>query len=109
MKATKTYLQLCSDPSIARITLQDAPRVLGYERWRARDRAPFGGLVAGGLGFAMQARAIRPQPLRPLSNIVLSAIQAAALDCATRDDFDAAASAYVEKPEGFLAGLAIKI
>lgn len=109
MDATRIYFRLCSDPSIARITLQDAPSVLGYERWRALDTAHFGGLVTGGLGFAMQSGAIASQPLEPLSNIVLAAIQAAALDCAAQDDFDAAASTYVETLEGLLAGLASKI
>lgn len=108
MEATRTYFRLCSDPATARITLQDAPSVLGYERWRALDKAHFGGLVTGGLGFAMQAGAIASQPLEPLSNIVLAAVQAAALDCASQDDFDAAASVYVETLEGLLAGLASK-
>ncbi|WP_073978078.1 TetR/AcrR family transcriptional regulator [Erythrobacter donghaensis] len=108
MEAVKTYFRLCSDPAIARITLQDAPSVLGYERWRALDTAHFGGLVTGGLGFAMQAGALAPQPLEPLSKIVLAAIQAAALECAAHDDFDAAASTYVETLEGLLAGLARK-
>jgi len=108
MEAVKTYFRLCSDPAIARITLQDAPGVLGYERWRALDTAHFGGLVTGGLGFAMQAGAIAPQPLAPLSKIVLAAIQAAALDCAGQDDFDVSASAYFETLEGLLAGLASK-
>ena len=108
MEAVKTYFRLCSVPAIARITLQDAPSVLGYERWRALDTAHFGGLVTGGLGFAMQAGAIAPQPLEPLSKIVLAAIQATALECAAQDDFDAAASTYVETLEGLLAGLARK-
>ena len=33
LEATKAYFRLCSDPSIARITLKDAPNVLGRERW----------------------------------------------------------------------------
>lgn len=108
MEAVRTYFRLCSDPAIARITLQDAPRVLGYERWKMLDAAHFGGLVTGGLGFAMQAGAIASQPLAPLSKIVLAAIQAAALDCAAHDDFDAAASTYVETLAGLLVGLASK-
>ena len=105
MEATRTYFRLCSNSSIARITLQDAPSVFGYERWRTLDQAHFGGLIKGGLDFAMQAGAIASQPLEPLSNIVLAAVQAAALDCASQDDFDAAASVYVETLESLLAGL----
>lgn len=108
MAATRTYFQLCSDPSIAQITLQDAPSVLGYDRWRALDTAHFGGFITGGLGFAMQVGAITSQPIEPLSNIVLAAIQAAALDCAAQDDFAAAAAMYLKTIEVLLSGLATK-
>ncbi|WP_339379550.1 TetR/AcrR family transcriptional regulator [Aurantiacibacter sediminis] len=108
IEATRSYFRLCSNPSIARITLQDAPSVLGNERWRALDAAHFGGLVTGGLAFAMQAGAIAPQPLEPLANIVLAAIQAAALDCAAQKDFEASASIYVDTLETLLSGLAAR-
>lgn len=108
MDATRTYFRLCSEPSVSRITLQDAPSVLGYERWRALDNLHFGGVVAGGLGLAMQAGAIASQPIEPLSNIVLAAIQAAALDCAAQADFEAAASTYLKTLEGLLAGIATR-
>ena len=106
VRATRTYFALCADPPVARITLQDAPGVLGYERWRQLDAAHFGGLVSGGLQAAMRAGAIDEQPLAPLANIVLAAIQAAALDCAAQDDFETAAEAYLQSFVAILQGLA---
>lgn len=106
--ATKTYFDLCADPPTARITLQDGPSVLGYERWKDLDTSHFGGLLTTGLRSAIQAGAIREQPVAPLSNILLAAIQAAALDCAVQNDFERAASEYFESFNSIVASLAIK-
>lgn len=103
---TERYFELCADPPTARITLQDGPSVLGYERWKELDTAHFGGLVTAGLASAMEAGAIVEQPVAPLSNIVLAAIQAAALDCAVQEDFETAAAGYLRSFEAILSGLA---
>jgi len=103
---TAHYFQLCADPPTARITLQDGPSVLGYERWRELDAAHFGGLVTAGLTLAMEADAIAEQPVEPLSHIVLAAIQAAALDCAVQENFETTASRYLASFEAILNGLA---
>jgi len=104
--ATKTYFDLCADPPTASITLKDGPSVLGYERWRELDTAHFGGLLTAGLGAAMQAGKISQQPVEPLSNMFLAAIQAAALDCALQDDFKRAASEYFATFSSIVASLA---
>ena len=75
--ATRTYFQLCAEPAITRITLQDAPSILGFERWRQIDAAHFGGLVSAGLSLAMEDDLMTRQPVGPLSNIVLAAPRAA--------------------------------
>lgn len=106
MLTTERYFELCADPPTARITLQDGPSVLGYERWRELDTVHFGGLVTAGLTSAMQAGAIVEQPVEPLSNIVLAAIQSAALDCAVQENFEAAASQYLASFAAILSGLA---
>lgn len=106
--ATRTYFQLCAEPAITRITLQDAPSVLGFERWRQIDAAHFGGLVSAGLSLAMEEDLMTRQPVGPLSNIVLAAIQAAALDCAARADFAAAAQEYQASFDAIIDGLTCK-
>lgn len=106
--ATRTYFQLCAEPSITRITLQDAPSVLGFELWRQIDAAHFGGLVSAGLSLAMEDGLMTRQPVGSLSNIFLAAIQAAALDCAARADFAAAAQAYQVSLDAIIDGLTCK-
>lgn len=103
---TERYFQLCTDPPTARITLQDGPAVLGFERWRELDTAHFGGLVTAGLTLAMEADVIAEQPVEPLSHIVLAAIQGAALDCAVQENFETAASLYLASFDAILSGLA---
>jgi len=53
----------------------------------------------------MEAGAIKPQPLKSLSRIMLGGIQAAAIDCAAQDDFDAAAKDYLSVFAEILDGL----
>lgn len=103
--ATRTYFRLCAEPPITRITLEDAPSVLGFERWRQLDAAHFGGLVSAGLALAMDAGVLARQPIAPLTNIFLAAIQAAALDCAKKGNFDAAANEYQSSFDAILDGL----
>ncbi|WP_425063139.1 TetR/AcrR family transcriptional regulator [Pyruvatibacter mobilis] len=99
------FFRLCAEPLRRRIFLQDGPAVLGHEAWHRIDAHHFGGLVTSALGEAMEAGAIRPQPLKSLSRVMLGGIQAAALDCAAQDDFDAAAKDYLSVFAGILDGL----
>jgi hypothetical protein len=56
----------------------------------------------------MEAGQMTRQPVEPLSNIVLAAIQAAALDCAARADFAAAAHEYQVTFDAIIDGLTCK-
>jgi len=105
MAATKAFFRLCADPATMRILLRDGPSVLGSEDWRRLDARHFGGLVTSALGMAMDAGAIKRQPLEPLSLVMLAAIQAAAIDCAAQTDFEASATLYLVTFENILAGL----
>ena len=44
-----SFLDVCTDPAVARIALVEAPSVLGWEEWRAIDARYGLGLVAFGL------------------------------------------------------------
>ena len=105
ISSTKTFFSLCANPATLRILLQDGPAVLGPQDWRRLDARHFGGLVTASLGMAMDAGAITRQPLEPLSNIILAAIQSAALSCADALDFQTAATLYLEALESIMAGL----
>jgi AcrR family transcriptional regulator len=45
----RAWLDLASDPTVLRITLLDAPSVVGWDRWREIDERHGFGLLVGGL------------------------------------------------------------
>lgn len=106
--STHRYFQLCGDATVARITLRDAPAVLGHERWRELDEAHFGGSMIGAFRHAVAVGAIRAMPADALAKMVLAAIQTAALDCAQSENFAEAAEPYLASLEAMLAGLVSK-
>ena len=105
MSSTRLFFDLCANPATSRILLQDGPAVLGPQDWQRLDARHFGGLVTASLRMAMDAGAITHQPLEPLSNIMLAAIQAAALNCAASPDFQSAAALYSAAFGSILFGL----
>ncbi|WP_254912888.1 TetR/AcrR family transcriptional regulator [Novosphingobium sp. B 225] len=104
--STRAFFVACSNPAVMQIILKDAPTVLGYERWKQLDGKYFAGMVTAGLAAAMEQGAIAPQPLEPLSHLMLAAMQSAAIDCASSEDFSTAAEAYLTSLEALLRGLA---
>jgi AcrR family transcriptional regulator len=82
----RSYLDACNDPSFARITLIDAPAVLGWAEWRRIDEEYALKLIALGLEGAMAAGSLRRQPVAPLAQLVLAAMGEAGLVIANSDD-----------------------
>lgn len=80
------FLDACTDPPFIQIALQDAPTVLGWATWREIDERYGLGLVAAGLAGAMDAGAIRRQPVRPLAHLMLAALGEAALFIANAEE-----------------------
>lgn len=80
------FLDACTEADVQRITLIDAPAVLGWERWRELDDRYGLGLVKTALRHAMEAGAIRRQPVDALAHVILSALTEAALMVARSDD-----------------------
>jgi AcrR family transcriptional regulator len=106
--AARTFLDACAEPEIARITLLDAPSVLGWEEWRRIDEKYGLGLTMAGLTMGMEAGRLRRQPVRPLAHLLLAAMGEAGMVIANADD-PKAARAEVEPPllallEGLDAG-----
>ena len=75
----RSYLDACEDPSFARITLIDAPAVLGWVEWRRIDEEHALKLVVLGLEGAMQAGAMPRQPVLPLAHLMLGTMGEAGL------------------------------
>jgi len=75
---------------VQRIGLLDAPSVLGWERWYEIHAAHGLGLMRAALAEAMEDGSIAPQPIEPLSHVLLGALNQAALLIARSDDVEKA-------------------
>jgi AcrR family transcriptional regulator len=82
----RSFLDTCTEPAFAQIALLDAPTVLGWAEWREIDARYGLGLVTAGLQGAMDAGALRPQPVRPLAHLLLGALGEAAMAVGHADD-----------------------
>src|SRR5947209_5932708 len=82
----RAFLDACEDPTVQRISLIDAPSVLGWERWREIGLRYGFGLVQQTLEAAMEADMLERQPVRPLAHLLLGSIDEAAMLVARADD-----------------------
>jgi AcrR family transcriptional regulator len=80
------FLEACRRPEIQRITLLDAPSVLGWERWREIGVRYGFGLIEQVLKAGMEQGVIEAQPVRPLTHLLLGAMDEAAMLVARSDD-----------------------
>ena len=80
------WLDACIDPEVHRITLLEAPAVLGWERWREIGLRYGMGLVRGLLEYAMSVGRVAEQPVLPLAHVLLGALDEAAMYLARADD-----------------------
>lgn len=81
--AAGAVLDVAIDRQVARVTLIDAPSVLGWEEWREIDTRYGLGLAEAVLSAAMESGRISKQPVRPLAHLLLAAIGEAAIMVAT--------------------------
>ena len=81
--AASAVLEAALDSRIARVTLIDAPSVLGWEEWREIDTRYGLGLAESVLTVAMESGRIPKQPVRPLAHLLVAALGEAAIMVAT--------------------------
>ncbi len=93
--AAGAVLDLALDPGVARITLIDAPSVLGWAQWREIDTRYGLGLAIAVLQGAIDAGRMPKRPVEPLAHLLLAALGEAAIMVATAAD-PAAARREVE-------------
>jgi len=105
--ASNTWLEVALDTDIQRITLLDAPAVVGWKRWRQLDEEH----TLGGLKQTLQRIAddgrLPPESVDVLAHMILAAVAEAALLIARADDPRAAlreGKAAVETLLGRLVG-----
>ncbi|MFV3113236.1 TetR/AcrR family transcriptional regulator [Gordonia amicalis] len=86
----RLFLELCTEPSVHRIILVEAPSVLGWAQWRARGEEFGFALVEGLIQAAIAAGQAVDQPTRPLAHVAIGALDEAALYVAAAQDREAA-------------------
>lgn len=106
-KGTQAYFAGCAKGATGQIVLHDGPAVLGWERWREIDNRHFGGRFAAALRRAMDDGLIAPQPIEPLSRLLLGAVTEAAVACSGRD-LHKAGSDYARAFHALLDALRVK-
>ncbi len=84
--AVRTWLDICVEPEIHRIALLDGPSVLGWAHWREVCQLHVFGLVRALVAYGIELGRIRPQPVLPLSHVLMAAADEAALYVAEAAD-----------------------
>jgi AcrR family transcriptional regulator len=100
------YFEASSDPGAQRITLLDAPSVLGWEEAHSIAVSSWSTLIDCGLARAVETGDLEPRPLGPLANLLYGAICQGAMIVARSEDQAAARSAYFSELRAILRGLA---
>src|SRR5258708_1871829 len=84
------WLDASAEPDLQRIVLLDGPSVLGWDRWREICLRHTVGLIAALLQAGIDRRSLPPQPVQPLTHVLVGAVDEAALYIAQADDRAAA-------------------
>jgi AcrR family transcriptional regulator len=92
-QGTKAWLELTTDPVVRRISLVDAPAVVGWEKWRGIDERHGFGLTKHALESLAEAGHVRPELVDVLAHVLLAALVEVALLIARSDDPAAARKA----------------
>ncbi|HET6165719.1 MAG TPA: TetR/AcrR family transcriptional regulator [Marmoricola sp.] len=84
------WLAASAEPAVHRLVLIEAPAALGWERWREIGRRYGVGLVQGAVQEAIAAGVLAPQPVGPISHVLIGALEEAVLYAARAEDRAAA-------------------
>ncbi len=80
------WLDACGEQEVQQIVLLDAPAVLGWQRWREIGLRYGLGLLEGMLTHAIEVGRIPPQPIGALAQVLVGALDEAALYIARSAD-----------------------
>ena len=105
LSGCEAFLDAYLDPLLARITLIDGPAVLGWQKWRDIGFRHSFGLLVLGLHNAMGAGELEDQPVAPLAQVLLGALNEGALFVAMADDPATARAEVGAAVRQLLAGL----
>jgi AcrR family transcriptional regulator len=85
-RGSQAFLDACMDQAIQRIVLLDAPSVLGWDVWHEIDSRHGLALVQLSLESAMAEGYYERQPVEPLAQLILGALNEAGLAIARAED-----------------------
>jgi len=101
----RAFLEACLDPAVRRIVLTDGPSVLGWEEWRRIDGQYSLAMVRAALEANAAAGNLAPQPMEPLTHLIVGALNEAALAVAAAEDVEAAREEFTASLLRILAAL----
>jgi len=107
--AIDRYLELCASPTLARITLYEAPAALGVERWEAIDLEFGVAQFRGMLELLMATGDIAEQPVEPLALALVGAFNMAARQILGADDPGEAVAHFGRALRSLISGLAYHV
>jgi AcrR family transcriptional regulator len=107
--AVDSYLELCASPTLARITLYEAPAAIGVERWEEINQEFGVAQFRGMLELLMATGDIAEQPVEPLALALLGAFDMAARQILGADDPDEAAVGFGRALRSLIGGLAYHV
>ncbi|MHB8691519.1 MAG: TetR/AcrR family transcriptional regulator [Solirubrobacteraceae bacterium] len=90
--AADAWLEAAIEPEIRQLVLLDAPNVLGWGAFREVAQRYGLGMTEQLLAAAMASGELKQQPVRPLAQILIGALDEAAMYVANADDPDVAAA-----------------
>ncbi|WP_141506260.1 TetR/AcrR family transcriptional regulator [Paenibacillus luteus] len=84
--AIETYLEGCLNPAYRHIVIQEAPVILGWTKWREKEKHSVLGLSTVLLNELMESKYMKKQPIELLAHIIFGAITEAAIGIAHSED-----------------------
>jgi len=105
LAALSRFLQVCQRDEVVRISLTDAPAVLGWQAWREIESRHGLGLITETLEGAAAADMLIPVPIPELAQLMLSACSEAALMIAHAEDTESAKTRAEQALGAVVAGL----
>lgn len=106
--AVDAFMEAIAAPGVARITMIDAPSVLGWEGWRARGEKYGLAVIEGMISQGVEAGWMRPQPVRPLAHVILGMLDESALYVTRAEDREAATAEVRAVIAQFIRGLTLQ-
>ncbi|OBA98668.1 hypothetical protein A5666_24660 [Mycolicibacterium fortuitum] len=82
----EAFLDGCLDPTVARISVLEAPAALGFAQMREIDNRNYLGALRDGIRSAVEAGELPSLPVDALASMLIGALDEAALLIATAED-----------------------